>query len=339
MILRTELVEQQIDSDRSGHFVKEVLMTKGDTPLGLVRKRSTTHTKDTRGAVLLVHGFGQNRYTFHTSKRSMSAYLAEEGFDVFNLDLRGHGRSRRFGAGRSSTLDEYIREDLPKALEEVRIRSGHAKIWLVGHSMGGLISYGVSGMLREQVHGVVSIGSPYRFGQGSSILQLLALTVESLGFTGILDGNPPLPLRVVGRHFRKRRALWDLRSLPIPVRSWHPGSIEAPILDEYLERAFDLTSVGVAMSIVRSGREAAMKSLDGQTDYGLAFEHSPLPLLVIAGSHDSLAPPQSVRPAYERSNAKDKTYREFPFGHIDLIVGREAPQTVWPLINTWIGTR
>jgi hypothetical protein len=46
-----------------------------------------------------------------------------------------------------------------------------------------------------------------------------------------------------------------------------------------------------------------------------------------------------VRPAYDASASRDKTYREFPRGHIDLIIGRDAPLTIWPLIEAWIKKR
>ena len=34
-----------------------------------------------------------------------------------------------------------------------------------------------------------------------------------------------------------------------------------------------------------------------------------------------------------------KTYRAFPFGHIDLVVGKEATRTVWPLVRNWLARR
>ena len=52
-------------------------MTPGAAPLGMVRKRQVSG--QTRAAVLLVHGFGQNRYVWHCTKRSFSTYLAAEG--------------------------------------------------------------------------------------------------------------------------------------------------------------------------------------------------------------------------------------------------------------------
>ena len=81
------------------------------------------------------------------------------------------------------------------------------------------------------------------------------------------------------------------------------------------------------------------KSTDGTLDYSSAFEILDTPLLVVAGTEDGLAPPASVRPAYDRSGASDKAYRAFPFGHIDLVVGKEATRTVWPLIRNWLSRR
>jgi pimeloyl-ACP methyl ester carboxylesterase len=339
MILRTETVEQVVDGELRGTFLKEVVLTPGPEPLGMVRKR-LAERDETRGSVLLVHGFGQNRYTWHASKRSFSCFLAAHGWDVFNLELRGHGRSRRFGSRRPSLLDEYIEEDLPAFAREAARLSGHERTFLVGHSMGGLISYAAAATgLRDVARGVVSIGSPYRFGLGSRTLTLFGSLLTTAAFTGIFDRNPAVPLRVLGRHLVRRRALWDSRAWPAPIRPWLPGSIEPDVLEEYLRRAFDWSNIAIVLDILRAGRDGKLTSRDGRTDYGTAFEHLDRPLLVIAGTPDTLAPPESVRPAYELSRSSDKTFRAFPLGHIDLIVGKHAPLTVWPLIQTWLARR
>jgi poly(3-hydroxyalkanoate) synthetase len=64
-----------------------------------------------------------------------------------------------------------------------------------------------------------------------------------------------------------------------------------------------------------------------------------VPLLVIAGASDDLAPPVSVEPAYRSSRSRDRMYKVYPQGHIDLIMGREATRTIWPTIADWIGAR
>jgi polyhydroxyalkanoate synthase subunit PhaC len=339
VILRTETVEQTIHGTHQGLFIKDVIMTRGPHPLGMVRKRSSTR-EDTRGAVLLIHGFGQNRYAWHTSVRSFSCYLAAEGWDVFNVDLRGHGRSAMFDDGRSRVLNEYVQEDVPALADEAIRLSGHDRVFLVGHSMGGLIAYSVGATrLRSRVRGIVSLGSPYRFGLGSRTLAALSEVLTAVRYTGIFDTNPILPLGFVGGHLRKRFGLWNSSAVPIPVRIWAPGSMESDVLDEYLRRAFDVTSLQVAFDIIRFGQKAVLQGDGGRLDYRAAFEWLDRPLLVIAGSGDTLAPPASVSPAFEASRSHDKTYREFPLGHIDLLVGKGAPQTVWPLVHNWMARR
>lgn len=339
MILRTETVEQAIDGVETRTFIKEVLMTPGPHPLGMVRKRLPPPSPS-RGAVILVHGYAQNRYTWHSSKRSFVNFLANDGWDVFNVDLRGHGRSRRFGAPFPRTMDDYIREDLPLFVREACELSGQDRVFLIGHSMGGLISYFAGATrLRERVRGIASLGSPYVFGQGSALLFGLRELAAAVRWTGLLDANPALPLRIVGRHLNRRKTLWNARLVPLPIRAWAPDTVEPEVLEEYLRRTFDRSTLAVALDIFRAGRDKGFKSADGMIDYSTAFEILDRPLLVVAGTKDGLAPPASVRPAYERSRSSDKTYRAFPFGHIDLVVGKEATRTVWPLVRNWLARR
>ena len=337
MILQTEIVEQCIDAGVRARFVKDVMATReGAHPIAIIRKRLANQPQ-TKAAVMLVHGFGQNHYSWHTSQRSFSAYLASRGYDVFNIDLRGRGRSRRFGARHDTGLDDYIREDLPAAIRSALRVSGHERLFLVGHSMGGMISYCVAGStMSEQVAGVITIGSPYRFGHGSVYLRLGGPILYAARLTGLLDTDPPVPFRSIGALLRRWLPLWDSRFAPFPIRLWRAGSIEHDILKENIAASFEHSRMGIALGIVTVGLEDGFRSHDGLIDYGLAFELAEKPLLAIAGTYDSLAPPASVRFAVTRSRAADKTYREFPMGHIDLVVGRDAPFTVWRLVRTWL---
>ena len=343
LILRTEIVEQVVDRGLRDTFIKDVVMTPGQ-PIGMVRKRRRTSTDgtppETRGAVMLVHGFAQNRYTWHTSKRSFSAYLAHHGWDVFNVDLRGHGRSLTFDGKRPQAVDEYVQEDLPACAAEALRLSGHDRVVLIGHSMGGLISYSAGATaLRDKVRAIVTLGSPYAFGSGSLPMRALATIIQSARATGVLDGEIKLPLKLLGRHLRKRRALWDLPFFPTPVRAWRAGSVEDDVLEEYLRLAWEHTHLSIAFDILAGGDRVALFSRDGRVDYGAAFEALRKPLLVIAGDADDLAPPESCRAAYERSRSEDKHFRVFPAGHVDIVIGRETARTIWPMIRDFLARR
>jgi predicted alpha/beta hydrolase len=83
----------------------------------------------TRLPVLLCHGLGANRFSFDLGRDpSLALYLASAGFEVWVLELRGHGRSdrpgwfssRRFGW----SFDDYLYGDFPAAIEKVQELTG-----------------------------------------------------------------------------------------------------------------------------------------------------------------------------------------------------------------------
>jgi pimeloyl-ACP methyl ester carboxylesterase len=343
MILRTEEVTQPIEGGVHGRFVKELVRVAGPQPLAMVRKRlppAAVERGRYRAAVILTHGFGQNRYAWHLSNRSFVNYLATRGYDVFNLDLRGHGRSRAYGSKPAHCVDDYIREDMPAAVAEVQALSGHQQVFVVGHSMGGLIACAMAGRTPRPFAGIVTVGTPYRFGKGSASMAFLMRLADLAASAGILRAGPGgFPVRAIGAFMQWYRFAWDTAALPIPIRPWHPGSFEKPALVEYLKRSFDSATVGTLLQMARLAMRGEFVSLDGRENYSTAIESLDVPLLVIAGDHDLLAPPAAVRPLYDRSHSRDRSYRVFPLGHADLLLGRDAPGSVWPCIDGWIARR
>jgi alpha-beta hydrolase superfamily lysophospholipase len=340
LILFGKHIDQTIDSIDGRHeretFVKEVVVTRGHVPLAMIRKRLARNGGGTKGVVLLVHGFGQNRYAWHLPSRSFANYLAKVGFDVFNLDLRGHGRSRHFGSRRSTSVSDYVEEDLPNAVEEIQAIAGTRPIFLVGHSLGGLVSYAAAPGLDGAIGGVASFGSPYHFGRGSTSLTAIATFVRLVNVLR-LKPNPLVPLKPVGLTMMAFRQIAESPLYPVPWRGWHKGSMEPQVLQEHLRMAFDRAGLAELAELFDW---AAQKRFGGrERDYGERFEKLDLPLLVVSGTHDDLAPPEGVQPAYAQSRSSDKTYRALPLGHIDLLVGREAPKTAWPMLGSWISAR
>jgi polyhydroxyalkanoate synthase subunit PhaC len=337
VILHGRLVDQVIDRGDVRSFHKEIVVTDSPVPLAMVRKRLAVPGagQGTLAPVLLIHGFGQNRYAWHLPSRSFANHLAASGFDVFNLDLRGHGRSRHFGARRAHGVQDYVREDLPAAVAEVQALSGGRGVWLVGHSLGGLVSYAAAPALAGAVSGIVSIGSPYHFTRGSMTLGALTYFFRAVSAAPL--PNAALPLAPVGLTMRIIRRFAESPIYPIPLRGWHAGSCEPEILEQHLRLAFDRAALAEMVDMFDWASQRRFGGRD--SDYVERFEQMDLPLLVIAGANDDLAPPAGVRPGFTRSHSRDKTYRVLPLGHIDLLVGRDAPLTTWPLVTKWLTGR
>lgn len=347
VILNSKRVEQAIDGVRTGVFIKDIVLARPrgpsgkppHVPLAMVRKRPAD--LPTKGSLLLVHGYGQNRYAWHLPSRSFVNYLASLGYDVFNLDLRGHGRSRHLGAHPPKDLSEYVREDIPAAIDSVQRLSGHDRVFLVGHSLGGLICYAAAPGLGEAAAGVVTLGSPYHFTRGSRFLSALGTAMLTVDRTLKL-GNDALPLKDAGELMRLFRVFIESPVFPLPIRGYAPKSLEPRVLGEHMSLAMDRGSLAVLRNMFLRAAEARASGhrLGVLYGYASAFEKlEDLPLLIVAGSQDGLAPPEAVRPAYERSCSCDKSYRVFPSGHIDILVGRDAPLTIWPLVGAWLEAR
>jgi len=128
--------------------------------------------------------------------------------------------------------------------------------------------------------------------------------------------------------FRGTAALWDVPWLPIPLRAWAPGAFEPALREEYLRAAFDVGTLGQLADIADRAR-----------DFGDQWSRCAVPALVIAGERDLIAPPASVYPGYAEGPEGDRTWAALPFGHGDLILGRDAPARVWPLVTRWLIAR
>ena len=92
-------MHEAISGNRFAWFRSDLFhvpIEKGALPMS--RRRAVRFVGRTRGTLLLVHGFSQNRFAWHIQGRSPANFLAEAGYDVFFLDLRGSRESRQLGA-------------------------------------------------------------------------------------------------------------------------------------------------------------------------------------------------------------------------------------------------
>jgi acylglycerol lipase len=90
-------------------------------------------TKAPRAVVLTVHGLGEHKGRY----QELASIFVEKQIAVFSFDHRGHGQSdgRR---GHARSIDQLV-EDLEQVLMQCRSNFLDIPIFLLGHSMGGLI--------------------------------------------------------------------------------------------------------------------------------------------------------------------------------------------------------
>lgn len=95
----------------------------------------STELSNARGSLLLIHGLSDHSGRYD----DFATVMAEYGFSTFALDLRGHGHSegRR---GYVRRFDVFL-QDIERFRREVQgLAAPGRALFLVGHSMGGLIT-------------------------------------------------------------------------------------------------------------------------------------------------------------------------------------------------------
>lgn len=289
--------------------------------------------------ILLCHGLAANyRNMDFEPPWSLAMYLADAGFECFSVEWRGTGRSRHSPRGRRATdysVDDHILEDAPAFLQVALERTGARKAFWVGHSLGGLVGYGVAATeLEQKLAGMVTLGAPAFFRYPGYMLRIVRLAMllawpyairqRLFGlFTAPLLGHVPLPLT-------------DVLFNPKSIAPEEQRKIYAQVVSSISRRVLAQFQDWLAND--------AFRSCDGRIDYRAGMAQMKLPLLVAGGAQDRLAPPEVVRAAFELAGSEEKTLMIFgtengdrlDYGHGDLIFGVGAPTEVFPRVRAWL---
>lgn len=251
-----------------------------------------------RAAILLVHGYAEHigRYA-HTAQR-----LVRAGYAVYGMDHRGHGKSEGPRAYFESA--ELPLHDLQQFYEQVRAEQPDRKLFMLGHSMGTLLS----------LHFVLR--------------QPDALDGLILSGTAIHGGETVAPaLRFVLRRFVRPIA---------PTLALVPAiGSEQLSTDPAVARAYDNDPL-VYRKPWRVGMAAVL--LDMADDIHARAQEIRLPLLVLHGSEDAIAPVSGSHALYEKATSEDKTLHTFP-GMRHEILNEVDKDKVFQVIQDWLAQR
>jgi pimeloyl-ACP methyl ester carboxylesterase len=290
--------------------------------------------------VLLAHGLSVTHVNMDFEPPySLAHALSDAGFECFSVDWRGNGASGRPPPGRRGydyCADDHIAQDAPAFLARALAETGASQALWVGHSMGGLVGYALTGRPEgEALRGIATLGSPAFFRAPTRrLLRAVRLT----------------PYLAWPRRIRQRLATLALApligwvALPLADAIVNPEHVHGRVQRKLFANLF----VSVSRKILLQFRDwvlhDAFRSFDRKTDYRAAMARARTPALIAAGSVDKLAPAASVRAAFEMWGAADKTLLVFgrergdamDYGHGDLVFGRGAPTEVYPVLQKWL---
>jgi pimeloyl-ACP methyl ester carboxylesterase len=253
--------------------------------------------------VLLAPGtFSNWSFWLGTRGTGFARLLADAGFEAWVLDFRGHGASQKPAPGQRWGFDHWGRYDVPAAARDI-MRSGRRPL-LVGHSAGGasvLAALAAEPDVREACRAAVIIATPLPWLQRWRSVAARAMRLAARHL-------PAFPARLL--------RLGPEDELPGVMEQWMDWNIQGHWTGD-----------------------------DG-TDYSLALprlDHPPLLFLAGAGDH-RFAPPAATRGLFDLVGPADKAFilagtrtgfaRDY--GHVDIIVSREARAEIWPILLAFL---
>jgi alpha-beta hydrolase superfamily lysophospholipase len=241
---------------------------------GLLLTRQAWRPEGAPAAVLaVVHGYGEHGGRY----RGLAEDMAARGYAVHVYDLRGHGRSggRRGHLGR---FTDYL-DDTAVYLDAVREEHPGRPLYLLGHSLGGLIATAyVEDRPADALAGLI-LSSPFlRLGMPVPPLRLHVARLLSLIAPAVNVGN-----------------------------TIDPSALSH---DREVVRVYDTDPLNHHVATARWAAEA----LAAQSAALSAAAGIRLPFLLLYGDADAVADPQAARELYERVASPDKTvhcYEDF----------------------------
>lgn len=225
---------------------------------------------DIRAVILLAHGLGEHsgRYT------CLADHCTERGFAVYAVDHYGHGKSEGH-KGHVERFSVYL-DGVRELLARVQENHPEAPVFMLGHSMGGLIAAAFMREAQAAFRGCVL--------SGPALMSDAAPSAMVLRINRLLSSLAPT----------------------VPVTGLDPAGVSR---DPEVVRAY------VSDPLVHHGKMTARLIAELMTTMRATLAAAPeirLPLLILHGEADVLTSPEGSRVFHAHAASDDKTLRLYP---------------------------
>jgi acylglycerol lipase len=247
--------------------LSETALDRAGEPTLFYRRHVVENEK---ARMVIIHGLGEHsgRYV------ALAGHLASLGFSLWIPDLRGHGKSGG-DRGHVDAFDDYTR-DVRAILDQARrgVPAG-IPVFLLGHSMGGLVAFLVAVEHQDLLNGLV-------------------LSSPAVGLAAPLPAVKKFAVTCLARIFPRLGISNELDPQNV--------SRDPAIVDRYV--ADPLVHARVSTNWFSEFLKAIEKAFDRAADLQL-------PILVQAAGDDRLVSTQAVQAFFEKLTAPDRKLEVF----------------------------
>lgn len=273
-------------------FIEETITTTDGLRLYLRRREAD----DARGEVVILHGFGEHSGRYGP----LTDHLVSQSYTVTGYDHRGHGLSDGL-PGHIENFYEY-EDDLHKIIDYVRAHGGSPNLYLIAHSMGGLIALRYIAKKGGDLSGAV-ISAP------------------------LIDVAVPVPAYklLVARLSARFRPYMRLdNGIDVAHLSRDPEVGKAYGADPLVNR-----------KVSARWFAEATRAMDEVKTWGAKIN---IPVLVMHGTEDRLASVDATRQLFEKIGSKDKELGIYP-GYYHELFNEPEKHELYERATAWLARR
>jgi acylglycerol lipase len=249
-----------------------------------------------KAVIIAVHGLAEHigRY------KNVVNYLVPRGYAIYGIDQRGHGKSDGT-KGYVDRFSDYI-TDQKTFFDFVRKEQSDKKIFMLGHSLGGLIGVVYAIEHQAELSGLIASAPLLKIGVSVSpaavfMAKLISAIAPKMGIT----------------------------TLDASTISRDKAVVDAYVNDPLVYRG--KTSAHWGTEFIKITKEIPDK-----------ISSITLPLLVMYGTEDKLCDPEGSKMLYEKAGSKDKTLKAYN-GFYHEIFNEPEHDVVLADVDAWLSAR
>ncbi|MHA2390766.1 MAG: alpha/beta hydrolase [Promethearchaeota archaeon] len=253
-------------------------------------------TGEIKAYVIALHGWGT-----HSDRMALPAeYLTEKGYAVYSFDLRGHYRNVNEMAGHIDSID-HLQKDILLFTDFIEERAKEKKIFLMGHSFGGLLSL-IFAVNHPALPGIL-ISSPLlgmfmKLSMGKKVIKSISATIAKLSpnkiLNNIIDQNQlTSDLKVLRKHIADKNKIEVI------------SAKSATEIDKYTKWVMDNASNLIC------------------------------PILIMQSGNDKIVDKKKAEEFFAMVKSKDKTYKEYP-GFLHELWNEKGRAQVYQDMFVWL---
>ncbi|MFX1427545.1 MAG: alpha/beta hydrolase [Promethearchaeota archaeon] len=253
-------------------------------------------TGEIKAYIIALHGWG----TTSGRLKNVSEYLTGNGYAVYAFDLRGHGKNTGNTPGHIDSIDHVLKDTL-LFMDFIKTIAKEKKIFIMGHSFGGLIS--------------------------------LIFAINHPTLPGVLVSSP-----LLGMYLKLSIGKKVIKSISKTITKFSPNKMLDYVVDQN-QLTSDLKILRQYVADKNKIEVMSVKSatdFDQFSKWAMTNASNLLcPALILQAGSDKIADSSKTKEFFDKVRSGDKTYKEFP-GLLHDLWNEKGRIQVYQEIYIWL---